>query len=239
MMGLAEEPLTDTVDGERGELLVDALMRPRGRYVAARASHLSGVPQRTVYHWAKEGVLVPDFPAVRPKLWSYRDLVYLRLLARMRERRVPLDHAAESVRMIRGRLARGDEAAAVVRLVGQSVLLGDERFDAVSGQYVLTHITDLTRPFNLLEPIEGVSARPTWGPDLVAPTRLTSISPQVMAGEPCVAGTRVPTSSLLALVDRRRLTPAKVMALYPQLSEEAVEDGVALERRMRRHAVAA
>jgi hypothetical protein len=37
------------------------------------------VPERTLYDWAKSAILVPDYNAGRPKHWSYRDLVFLRL----------------------------------------------------------------------------------------------------------------------------------------------------------------
>lgn len=57
----------------------EALRIPRGRYSAQRASHIAGIPERTIYHWASERLVVPDFNESFPKAWSYRDLVMLRL----------------------------------------------------------------------------------------------------------------------------------------------------------------
>src|SRR5687768_10711416 len=51
---------------EREDLL-HALRVPRGRYNAERTAQLSGVPERTVYHWATSGVLVPDFADSAPE----------------------------------------------------------------------------------------------------------------------------------------------------------------------------
>ena len=46
-----------------------ALASPPGAlYVAPpRAAQLSGIPQRTVHHWAHEGLVVPDFQARSPR----------------------------------------------------------------------------------------------------------------------------------------------------------------------------
>lgn len=65
-------------------MIAYALRHPRGRYNADRTSQLSGVPKSTVYDWRRDGILVPDFTAANPSMWSYRDLVLLRLLAWLR-----------------------------------------------------------------------------------------------------------------------------------------------------------
>lgn len=220
-------------------MLLYALRFPRGRYSATRASHLSGVPERTVYDWASQGVLVPDYHDGRPKLWSYRDLVYLRLLARLRGEGIPRRRASAAVHQVRQRIAEGDNAATAIRVVDKVVLIGQDAHDALTGQGVLANVVDLARPFDLLEPIEGVNRHPSWGPDLIEPTTMTYISPHVLAGEPCINDTRIPTSALLALVENRHLDPGRVVALYPQITEEQVEDAVFLERRMRQLAAAA
>lgn len=65
-------------------LVLRALRYPRGRYSAERAHQLSAVPARTLHDWATAGVLVPDWFAARPRGWSYRDIVYARLMAWLR-----------------------------------------------------------------------------------------------------------------------------------------------------------
>ena len=66
---ITARPLT----AEQQHLVLFAFRHPRGRYTTERAGQLSGVPARTLYDWAKEGVLAPDYPG-RPMAWSYRDL---------------------------------------------------------------------------------------------------------------------------------------------------------------------
>ena len=217
---------------ERRDLVRDALRAPRGRYRAHRAAQLSGVPRSTVYEWARKAVLAPDYVNASPMLWSYRDLVFLRLLARMRQHGIPRPEASRGVASLRTSLADPSVEIASVRIAG-GLYLGDSSHDVISGQHVFADILALTKPFDLLEPIAGVNDRPTWGPDLVQPSEHTYISPGVMGGEPCVGATRIPTASVFTLATVRRLDPPKIVRLYPQLTPEVVEDAVALERRLR------
>ncbi len=219
-----------TNSGER-ELLRHALRFPRGRYEAARAAQLSGLPERTVYDWARNRVLLPDFPHARPMRWSYRDLVYLRLLAKLRSLRMPRDAASQRVALVRHIAAGGDVDE--VHLTGRGLFLPGESHDRLSGEAVLYELAELTDRFDLLEPIEGVSTGQLWGPNLVKPTDHTFISPWVLGGEPCIDESRVPTASVLVLVELRGMAPDDVLVLYPQLSAEGITEAVELERRLR------
>lgn len=65
------------------------------------------------------------------------------------------------------------------------------------------------------------------------------MSPWVLGGEPCIGGTRIPTASVLALVERRGMSTGQVIVLYPQLTSEGVDEAVWLERKMRERQAAA
>lgn len=126
----------------------------------------------------------------------------------------------------------------MVRLDRYGIFLGDETHDMLTGQGAFEQVLALTQRFDLLEPIEGVNRRPTWGPDLVEPSDHTYISPQVMGGEPAWTTPASPAqpfsrSSTSAAWTRRESSG------YPQLTREAVEDAVDLEWRMRRLLTAA
>jgi hypothetical protein len=103
-------------------VLRHALRFPRGRYEASRAAHLSGIPERTIYDWSQGGALVADFHRASPMRWSYRDLVYLRLLARLRAHKMPRDKAAQRVRLVR-ELAASGESPDSLRITDRSLLL--------------------------------------------------------------------------------------------------------------------
>lgn len=217
---------------ERRSLLLHALRSPRGRYAADRAARLSGVPRSTVYDWAREDVLVPDYLNASPMMWSYRDLVFLRLLARMRQHGIRRDQAAGDVAELRKLLADPGSQVTTVR-IGSGLFVGDDTHELGTGQQAFEEVLALTHQFDLLEPIKGVNKVPMWGPDLVEPSDHTYISPQVMGGEPCVDSTRIPSTAVLALVEDRGLDAAKIVRLYPQLTPEGIDDAVALERRLR------
>ncbi|HVA61585.1 MAG TPA: hypothetical protein VNG13_13775, partial [Mycobacteriales bacterium] len=55
-----------------------------GCYEAARAAALSGVPKSTLYYWARTEVVTPSVSPVREKLWSYADLMALRIVSWLR-----------------------------------------------------------------------------------------------------------------------------------------------------------
>lgn len=210
--------------------LVDAFRFPRGHYRAERTAQLSGVPERTVYHWAHHGFLTPDFPHASPKRWSYRDLVYLRLLARLRSLGMALDAASARVAKTRELLASGAIRIDTMRIARTGVYLPDESHDRLTGQETIQQLLTLTEHFDLLAPLDG-DVR-IVGPDLVYPSDYTYISPWVMGGEPCVNETRIPTATVLALVELRGLPIDGVLALYPSLTRAGAEDAVALERRL-------
>jgi hypothetical protein len=181
-----------------------ALRFPLGRYGYDRAAQLSGVPARTVHHWAKVGALVPDFHPATPKEWSYRDLVFLRLLAWLRARGMDLATAVDRVAHVRWVLQKSSESFDVVRSDGSIFLLGGEDFDRITGQRVMAEVMEYVSAFNLttslglLEEAGGVDR--LWGPDLLRPSGRTAIHPSVMGGAALHRGgiappARIPTRS--------------------------------------------
>jgi uncharacterized protein (DUF433 family)/DNA-binding transcriptional MerR regulator len=236
---------------EAGEVLT-ALRVPRGRYVAERASQLSGIPKSTLYWWARRGVLVPDFANADPMNWSYRDLVLGRLMGWLRMLGMPLGASAERVALVRSRLpALAEKGAMVVRGDGRSLLLQEQNQDELSGQFLFEGLVALLPIFDLFAPLGSVDLALTtaemdgppeefprkpkraWGPNLVRPSQLTRISPWVMAGEPCIVDTRIPTASIWVLTQERALDMEAISRLYPGVEQTAISQALDLERRLR------
>lgn len=217
---------------EERVLLLRALRFPRGRYSAERAAQLSAVPARTLHDWATSGTLIPDWMGGRPRGWSYRDIVYVRLLAWLRSKGMERERASDRVTKVRGLLS-DDAIDPEVRSDGSIFLLGDEDFDRFTGQQAFDGMAPLLDIFILMEPIEGISRAELWGPSLLRPSTHTYISPWVLHGEPCVTGSRIPSSGLYALRMERGLADDQIQALYPQLSASAVGDAIELETRLR------
>jgi uncharacterized protein (DUF433 family)/DNA-binding transcriptional MerR regulator len=223
---------------EERRSIARALRRPIGRYNAERAAQLSGVPSRTLYHWAKEGHLKPDFGDWEPKQWSYRDLVLARLFAWARSKAMPLATTEREMADLRRRLAsRQLDPSHRLRATPIGIYPEGESVDHVTGSAAMPSVLEFLDTFDLLEPVDHSKAM--WGPSLVHPSTWTAISPDVFAGEPIIRHTRTPTSALYALQEDRGLDVAEIVTLYPGLRPEQVADGLELERRIRRVAVAA
>lgn len=223
---------TPSIGVEDRHAVVQALRRPRGFYDANRASQLSGVPQSTISQWARSEMLVPDWNALRPRGWSYRDLLYLRLLAWLRRKGMEVSGASQRVRLIRDVLASG-RIDPTVRSDGQHAFLSGESLDRFSGQKAFDGMTRFLSIFDIAQPVHKVSRAAMWGPGLIYPSTHTHISPWVLSGEPCVAGSRIPTSALFALRRERHLPTDKIHLLYPQVRAQAIEDAIKLEEQLR------
>ena len=214
-------------------MLLRALRSPRGRYPAERAAQLSGVPHRTVYDWQAKRVWVPDYAKANPMQWSYRDLVYLRMLLWLRRKGMERSAAVERVRMVRRLIETEAIDTTVLRSEGQGLIIEGDNIDRMTGEGVFSVVNEVVDEHDLLDPIPDVSTGPLWLPNLRRPSERTAVSPWVMAGEPCVQNTRVPTVSLWALQSQRALRPADIVRLYPGLTTEDVDDATHLERRLR------
>jgi uncharacterized protein (DUF433 family) len=230
-------PDSDSEVTEIKRFFAIALRHPRGRYNVARTSQLSGIPVSTLYEWQRHDAYIPDYRDSSPIGWSYRDLVFLRLLAFLRQGGMERSVACNQVESLKESVTDGF-LAQVLYASKYTLVFDDERTDRLSGQSILPFddISGLFKTFSLTDPISELSIRrrTLWAPDLQAPSTFTRISPFVLAGEPCIAKSRIPTSSIHALRSERGLDSAEIIALYPGLSVESVIDAFKLEQRLRR-----
>jgi uncharacterized protein (DUF433 family) len=222
----------ENLSAEDRALVLRALKAPRGRYLAVRAQQLSGVPARTLHDWATSDVLVPDWFKATPRGWSYRDIVFARLVAWLRSKHMDRAAAAHRVRQLRV-LLKDEEIRPEVMSDGSIFLIGGEGVDRFSGQQAFDGLVELLDVFKLTAPIEGVTQSELWGPSLIRPSEHTFISPWVLAGDPCVRGSRVPTATLYALRTERGLDVDAIHRLYDALPAESIRDALALETRLR------
>ena len=231
--------MTAHVEDVTAEVVRNALRYARGRYSTERGAQLSGIPARTLYDWQKAAVYTPDFAGGRPMAWSYRDLVFVRLLAWLRnDARMPRTEAAEGVRQVKARFEAGDTVT--VLSADRKSLVIDGRVDTpVAGPSLL--FTDMLASFDLTAAVDDFGRAATlWGPNLITPSEHTYISPWVLGGDPCVNRTRIPSASIYALRTERGLGAADVIELYPGLEAPAAEDAFELESRLRgEHQIAA
>ena len=213
---------------------MSAVLAFDGCYDARRTAALSGVPRSTVYDWARKGVVVPSISPEREKLWSYADLMALRIVSWLRHpKRLDDDlRPASAMRDVRDALVQLDErgldlwdggagaSPLYVDPTGKIVIVTPDATHDLSGQGVLAEWLDLLGPF------EGTDGA---GPDLRRPREHLRIVPGKCAGEPHIDGSRLTTVTIAALAGRG-YTLDDVARLYPDEARESLEEAIDLER---------
>lgn len=211
-------------------------MELSGAYTAERAAALSGVPKSTVHYWARKEYLVPAVSAERVRLWSYADLLGLRVIYWLRQPKM-----ADGMEIPRTRMSAVRKALAHLRKLdidvfesGRPTVLVDRSGSvfveppagpvySAEGQGVLADMIDLVAPFS--------SSEGGRGPDLSSPGEYVRILPRKLSGSPHVIDTRIETLALYAL-ERRGFSVERIAALYPVLAPKAIQDALRLERQL-------
>ena len=213
---------------------MSAVLAFDGCYDARRTAALSGVPRSTVYDWARTGVVVPSISPEREKLWSYADLMALRIMSWLGH---PgrLDggvRPAPSMWHVRDALMQLDErgldlwdgsagaSPLYVDPTGKIMIVTPDATHDLSGQGVRSEWLDLLGPF---EVTDGA------GPDLRRPREHLRIVPGKCAGEPHLDGSRLTTVTVAALAGRE-YSLDDVARLYPDETRESLEEAIDLER---------
>lgn len=186
-----------------------------GCYEASRAAALSGVPISTVYHWARTGLVVPSVSPVKERLWSYADLLTLRVISWLRHPK-PVDAGQVIARAPMPAVKAALELAAsqgvdLWGVGGQSGAASSLKVDRTGTVWVQSaddgflnawgdHLLQLEGPnLDLLAPFTLEDRR---GPHLVTPKPHLRIVPAKVAGEPHVKDSRITSRSLAALAAR-------------------------------------
>lgn len=173
----------------------------------------------------------PSASASRQKLWSYGDLLTLRLVRWLRA-----DKTVDGVRLARSSMAEirraidklgddpwveddaGHSRPTVFVSAEGEILLDRDPPEALGGQLLLDTVVDLFAPFD-------------EGPDLRQPRPRLRIVPGKVAGEPHLVHSRLTTRTVGALADRG-FTLKQIAALYPSEDPVALGEAVELERQL-------
>jgi len=215
-------------------------MEISGAYSADRAAALSGVPKSTLHYGARKEYLVPAVSAERVKLWSYADLLGLRVIYWLRQRK-KVDGGVEipPTRMsaVRQALSQLRKLDLTVFESGRPTVLVDRAgsvflnvpsgpVHSAEGQGVLDDVIDLVAPFSSHEGGKG--------PDLSSPAEFIRILPRKLSGSPHIVDTRIETLALYAL-DRRGFSMDRISSLYPALERRAIDDALRIEHQLARN----
>jgi uncharacterized protein (DUF433 family) len=207
-----------------------------GAYTADRAAALSGVPKSTIHWWARNDVIVPSVSATRVMMWSYADLMGLRVIYWLRQRKatklgveIPrtsmpaVRRALKELRALEMSLWDRDRPTLLVDTNGHIFLKQPRSVQDLSGQIVGEPLLDLIAPFTTSEG--------TRGPDLIKPRADLRIVPGKLSGSPHVVHTRLETRALAALETDGFDIPA-IHRLYPYVTSLQIEQALELEKQL-------
>ncbi len=129
----------------------------RRRFYAGEASQITGIPYRTIDHWARTGLLTPSISEARgsgrSRLYSFKDVLALRVIRDLREKGIPAQALRKVIKLLRrtGMDSRLDEVQLLV--IGKDVAIVNNTREIESvlsapGQLYLTPalIFDLRKP---------------------------------------------------------------------------------------------
>lgn len=217
-----------------------------GCYDASRAAALAGVPKTTVYWWARHGIVVPSVSPVQEKLWSYSDLMALRVVSWLRHPKPGddgRDLPASPMPKVRTALGLLDELGLdpwSSDIARQSPIL----VDRVGNIYVRTpdFVLNLDRQAVLLpEETLGLTApfqnTGIPGPDLLRPRPHLRIVPAKVIGEPHIERSRL-TTRTVAAVAARGFPPSQIAEMYEE-SIVAIREAIDLENQLSGNVLAA
>ncbi|MCV7049218.1 DUF433 domain-containing protein [Mycobacterium heidelbergense] len=182
---------------------------------------LTGVTRWQLSHWRKTGLLVPEVQAYRPPLYSFRDLVALRTVAKLRA-----ETSLQKVCRAFKNLSEFDltEHPSAYRFAtdGKTIAVWTDNgfMDIVRnpGQYHIYLLEDIFRPF--------VNKRGQKVADFEAPRPRISVDPHRLGGWPTIAGTRVPYDTVASALRGGDLNPKDLRFYYPGVSKAAAKDAL-------------
>jgi uncharacterized protein (DUF433 family) len=192
-------------------------------YEPRLAAALSGATLRQLSHWRKATasrgpVLVPELSAARPILYSFRDVVALRICVRLRQE-ASLQKIRRALDTLRDGLDEQKHLSSYQLVAGDDTIYfvaPDHAVDLVRrrGNVVIHEMVDVLQPFYR-------NGRQI--PNLLHPRNHLAVDPLIRGGEPVIEGTRIPASEVAALL-KDGIPPESIKDFYPGVTPQAARD---------------
>ena len=178
--------------------------------------------------WRRSELLIPEVSAERPIEYSFRDLVALRTIARLR--------AHTSLQQIRKAFESLSEFDMVdhpseyrFATDGKTVKVWTEDgfmdlSERYKGQFEFYSLEDIYAPF--------MNRYNKQVPDFRNPMPNLSVDPRRMGGYPTIKDSRVPYSDVAELYMLGELEPGEISDFYPNITDEAARDALSFHNQV-------
>jgi uncharacterized protein (DUF433 family) len=205
--------------------------------LVARASAVLGTRglKATLHFWAREGMYTPSIaPGPRDRLWSWNDLLVLRLIDWLRQPKRPGEPARTDSREIKRGITElrklghdQSEFYWAVELGADGKLFlsldGGTVRGAPGRRGAWADALDLVRPYG-------------EAPDLLRPRPLLRIIPGKLHGEPHIVDTRIPSAALYGF-HTQGYSVDEIRSMFPEATTKAIGQAISFEESLtRRHA---
>ncbi len=205
-------------------------------FTAEQVSNLTGITVRQLRYWDKTKFFSPSLrdDSRRPfgRLYSFRDVVGLRVIAEMRnERNIPLPHLRELKRWFDANI---DEPWATLKfyVAGRKIRFDDPRFGVrrAGETPVQTYMDTID-----LDEIRAATERDAERLRVRTPDEIGAIQRNryVSHNYPVIAGTRIRTEAIWNFYEAGYSVDA-IIRQYPRLTHPDVDAAIAFERRQRK-----
>lgn len=214
----------------------------QGLYSTAQVSRLARIPVSTLYEWRRRRIIRPSLELVERGLvadegYSYSDLTLIRILKALRDKHLDFDSAARALRHMYERLGPPDRGWAneKVYVVGNRIYVDKpddwEITDATElGQKVMeTLFGDLFEELRDMDEEASIIVPPQF-------RKYVQVKPEIMGGEPVIRDSRIPTSTIVALLANHDINELK--KLYRRIPPEKIEKAIEYERYLDRQVAA-
>jgi uncharacterized protein (DUF433 family) len=197
-------------------------------------STLTGASVRQLRRWNATGLLIPEVQARRRLRYSFRDVVALRTVVRLRSEAASL----QKVRRAFANMPALDftEHPSKYRFGtnGKTIVIADDDGNTTDlvgnpGQYQMHSLAEIFKPFR--------TNRGEAVVDFLRPRRHLEIRAGRMGGWPTIAATRIPYDTIANLLSGGDIAPEQVGYYYPEVDAEAARDALDFHSYVRSRAV--
>lgn len=187
-------------------------------FPADLTSVLTGASTGQLQRWSTTGLLRPELGR-RPALYSFRDLVALRMFVKMRKQ-ISLQRIRKAVTQLEAFDLTDHPSKYRLHTDGKSVYFHEEgrSVDLVRkpGQRLLLNLEDVFAPFETLQGSEVVDFR--------RPRPHLEVREARLGGWPTIENTRVAFDSVAKLLVGDEIAPEDVRRFYPSVTPEGARD---------------
>jgi uncharacterized protein (DUF433 family) len=162
--------------------------------------------------------MAPEYSAIRPIDYSFRDVIALRTCVRLRQE-ASLQKIRRALDTLRVDLGQRDHLSSYQLVADGSTIYFADTDHAVDllrqkGNVVIHQFVEVLQPFY----VQGRQI-----PALLEPREHVQVDPGVRGGEPVIAGTRIPYDEVAAML-RDGVAAEDIGEFFPQVSPAAARD---------------